>query len=184
MKRLFDILASALLLLALSPVLLVVAFLVAAQDGSPVLFRQQRCGLGGQPFKILKFRTMVKNAEEIGGYSTAPGDPRITKLGAFLRRTSLDELPQLLNVLVGDMSLVGPRPDTMAQEKDYTPEQWTLRASVRPGLTGPAQATMRSNCTPEERWAMEADYIRNHTFLTDIWILVQTAGQIVTRGSY
>lgn len=184
MKRLFDILVSATLLLALSPVMLAVALMVAGGDGFPVLFRQERCGLGGRPFTILKFRTMVKNAEKIGGYSTAPGDPRVTRLGAFLRQSSLDELPQLINVLVGDMSLVGPRPDTMAQEKNYTPEQWALRASVRPGLTGPAQATLRSACTTDERWAMDADYIRSHTFLKDIWILVQTAGQIVKKGSY
>ena len=108
----------------------------------PVLFRQTRLGLHGREFGMFKFRSMVKNAASIGPYFTSDNDPRITRVGRFIRRTSIDELPQILNVLRGDMSLVGPRPDVPAQRALYSDADWAQRCSVRPGITGLAQALL------------------------------------------
>jgi lipopolysaccharide/colanic/teichoic acid biosynthesis glycosyltransferase len=183
MKRLLDLLLAAAALLLLSPVLLAAAAAVALESGRPVLFRQQRVGLHGRRFAMLKFRSMVPDAAARGPYFTTGDDPRITRVGRILRRTSVDELPQLLNVLRGDMSLVGPRPDLPAQEALYAPADWALRCSVRPGLTGLAQATMRSAATPEQRLAADLDYVRRHGVLRDLRILLLTLGRLSGRGS-
>ena len=183
MKRGFDIVLSLLALLALSPVLAAAAVAVAVESGFPVLFRQQRVGLGGRTFAMLKFRSMVKDAAAVGPYFTSGNDPRITRVGRFLRRTSIDELPQLWNVLRGDMSLVGPRPDLPVQEGLYSCADWALRCSVRPGLTGLAQATLRSQATPEQRLAADLDYARRPGLWRDLRIIASTFGRLTGQGS-
>lgn len=146
------------------------------------IFRQKRVGLGGRLFDVLKFRSMVTNADKIGGYSTADGDARITRSGRFIRKTSLDELPQLINVLKGEMSLVGPRPDTPMQEANYSPKEWAKRCSVRPGITGLAQATLRSEATPEERTRLDLDYVDRAGVGFDLQILGMTIRQVLFKG--
>ncbi len=188
-KRLLDLLLSALALLLLSPLLAATAIAVWLEDGRPVLFRQLRVGRGGREFGMYKFRSMVKNAAALGPHFTASGDPRITRVGRFIRRTSLDELPQLFNVLAGDMSLVGPRPDVPAQRADYQPEDWALRCSVRPGITGLAQARLRSEATPAQRLELDLGYARDAArggwrgLALDIQILAWTVGRLTGRGS-
>ena len=183
MKRVLDVALSALALLLLSPLMLVVALAIALESGWPVLFRQRRVGRGEREFGLYKFRSMVKDAAAIGPYHTASDDPRITPIGRFIRRTSLDELPQLLNVLKGEMSLVGPRPDVPAQRALYTPEDWRLRCSVRPGITGLAQALLRSEATPQQRLELDLRYVREHSLVLDFRILAWTAGRLTGRGS-
>ena len=183
MKRILDIVGAGAALVLLSPVLLAAAAAVALESGRPVLFRQQRVGQGGRTFRMLKFRSMVQDAAAIGPYFTSADDPRITRVGRFLRRTSIDELPQLLNVLRGDMSLVGPRPDVPAQQVLYRPEDWALRCSVRPGLTGLAQATMRSQATPEQRLHADLDYALRHGVWRDLQILALTLRRLGGQGS-
>ncbi|MFL6692794.1 MAG: sugar transferase [Ramlibacter sp.] len=183
MKRGFDVVLSLLALLALSPVLAAAAAAVAVESGFPVLFRQQRVGLGGRSFAMLKFRSMVKDAAATGPYFTSDNDPRVTRVGRFLRRSSIDELPQLWNVLRGDMSLVGPRPDLPVQEGLYSPADWALRCSVRPGLTGLAQATLRSQATPEQRLAADLDYARRPGLWLDLRIIARTFGRLTGQGS-
>ena len=179
MKRLFDILVAFVALFVLAIPLLGVALAVRLSDGGPAFYRQRRVGRGCMPFEMLKFRSMVVNADKVGGFATASNDARITSIGRVLRRTSIDELPQLWNVLVGDMSLVGPRPDVPAQESLYDPEDWKMRHSVRPGLTGLAQATTRSMGTFEQRTAMDLQYVRQANLWLDLRILVMTVRQIV-----
>jgi lipopolysaccharide/colanic/teichoic acid biosynthesis glycosyltransferase len=147
-----------------------------------VFFRQVRVGRGGRDFGLFKFRSMVRDAAAIGPYSTAAGDPRITRVGRFLRRTSIDELPQLLNVLLGDMSLVGPRPDVPAQRSLYSAPDWQLRCSVRPGITGLAQAELRSEATPQQRLDLDLRYAREHGLLMDLCIVARTFGRLAGRG--
>lgn len=172
MKRLLDIGVALLALLALGPLLLLVALAIAANDGWPVLFRQTRIGRHGREFAMLKFRSMVKNAASIGPYFTQGGsDPRITRVGRILRRTSIDELPQLINVLRGEMSLVGPRPDVPQQRALYSDAQWQQRCSVRPGITGLAQALYRSDCTMEQRLAADLRYAREASVWFDLKIM-------------
>ncbi|MDP2264416.1 MAG: sugar transferase [Hydrogenophaga sp.] len=181
MKRMFDIGISLIALLALAPVLLGTALAVLLDSGSPVLFRQTRVGLNGRPFGMFKFRSMVKNAASIGPYFTAAHDPRITRVGRFIRRTSLDELPQLINVLAGDMSLVGPRPDVPAQKSLYTEADWAQRCSVRPGITGLAQALYRSDSTEAQRLEADLRYTREQSMGLDLkicwWTLKRLRGQ-------
>ncbi len=133
---------------------------------------------------MVKFRSMVANADQIGGYSTAAGDPRITPIGRFVRRTSIDELPQLLNVLKGDMSLVGPRPDVPAQEELHDPADWQERHKVRPGITGMAQALSRGTATVEERLAMDLKYVREQSLWLDLKIIWWTVRQVLGRGGF
>jgi len=163
-KRLFDILASLAVLIALSPVLLLTALAVALESGRPVLFRQVRLGRGGREFGMYKFRSMVKDAAAIGPYHTSANDPRITRVGRFIRRTSIDELPQLFNVLLGDMSVVGPRP-------------------VRPGITGLAQATLRSAATESQRLELDLRYVREQGLWLDLRIIGWTLGRLRGQGS-
>ena len=180
-KRVFDVCVAGLALVLFSPLLIGAALAVWLDSGRPVLFAQERVGRGTRAFRLYKFRSMVVDAARLGSYSTAQNDPRITRVGAVLRRTSIDELPQLFNVLRGDMSLVGPRPDVPAQRANYTDEQWTLRHRVRPGITGLAQARFRSSATPQQRLDADLDYARNPGLLRDLHILWLTVAQVL-RG--
>jgi lipopolysaccharide/colanic/teichoic acid biosynthesis glycosyltransferase len=181
MKRAFDICVAALALAVFAVPMVIIAAAIWAHDGGGALFRQTRVGRGTVPFQMLKFRSMVMNADKLGGYATETGDPRITKIGRFIRRTSLDELPQLLNVLRGDMSIVGPRPDVPAQESLYQPDEWSIRHAVRPGLTGLAQATQRSVATPQDRLRLDLQYVRSASVPLDIKIIFMTIRQVVAR---
>ncbi|MGE0498322.1 MAG: sugar transferase [Ramlibacter sp.] len=183
MKRLLDLTVSFLALLLLAPVLALVALAVLLDDGRPVLFRHPRVGRGGREFGMLKFRSMVVNAASIGPWQTASNDPRITRVGRFLRRSSLDELPQLINVLRGDMSLVGPRPDVPAQRPLYTEAQWLQRCSVRPGITGLAQALYRSDCTQAQRVEADLRYTREAGLWLDLKIMLWTLSRLSGKGS-
>ena len=183
MKRAFDLVLALFALIVLSPVLLLAALAVLLESGPPVLFGQVRVGLGGREFRMYKLRSMMKNAAAIGPYHTAAGDPRITRVGAFLRRTSIDELPQLLNVLAGDMSLVGPRPDVPAQRGLYSERDWAQRCSVRPGITGLAQALLRSEATQEQRLSLDLRYAREHSVWLDLRILGRTVARVSGKGS-
>jgi lipopolysaccharide/colanic/teichoic acid biosynthesis glycosyltransferase len=183
MKRLMDITLSLLALLLLSPLLLLAAMAVALESGLPVVFVQRRVGLGGREFGMYKFRSMVKDAAAIGPYFTDTDDPRITRVGRVLRRTSIDELLQLLNVLKGDMSLVGPRPDVPVQRKLYSYEDWALRCSVRPGFTGLSQAVFRSGGSQELRLGLDLRYVREHSVWLDLRILAMTVKRLSGKGS-
>lgn len=183
MKRGVDVVASALLLVLLGPLLLLAAVCIAWESGFPVLFRQTRQGLHGREFRMFKFRSMVKNAAAIGPYFTADNDPRITRVGRIIRRTSIDELPQLINVLAGDMSLVGPRPDVPAQRCLYTDADWAQRCSVRPGITGLAQALLRSEGSEAQRLALDLRYSREVSVWLDLKILWWTLGRLSGRGA-
>lgn len=178
MKRLFDLLVSLSLMLIFFPIMLIIAIAIKFETAGPVFFRQQRVGYLGKIFTIFKFRSMVNNAEDQGPYYTKEGDNRITKVGQFLRKTSLDELPQIINVVIGDMSLVGPRPNVPIQRSGYTQQQWDQRNSVYPGVTGPAQAIIRSNGTPEERTRLDLLYVDKTSVIFDLWVILLTLKQL------
>jgi lipopolysaccharide/colanic/teichoic acid biosynthesis glycosyltransferase len=180
MKRFLDLSFATVAALVLSPLLLLTAVAIWAETGSPVLFRQQRVGRYGQTFAMYKFRSMVKNAAAIGPYHTANNDARITRVGRFIRKTSIDELPQIINVLKGDMSLVGPRPDVPVQRADYTEAQWAQRCSVRPGITGLAQALYRSAATSEQRLALDLQYVQRLDKADGLGVLWLDIGVIST----
>lgn len=182
MKRLFDISVALVALLLLSPVILLVALLIYLTDKGPVFFKQKRVGLNGKTFDIYKFRSMVTNASSLGGHQTLENDNRITKIGRVIRKTSVDELPQLLNVLLGDMSVVGPRPNVPLQREEYSEQEWDKRNSVQPGITGLAQAKGRSCLTPEQRTKYDLEYVDNVNLINDIKIILLTVKQIVTKG--
>ena len=172
-KRLFDIVCAACGLVVLSPLFLITALAVGLTSPGGILFCQERIGLGGKPFIIYKFRTMRK--ENSGLKITASGDDRITPVGRILRKTKLDELPQLINVIRGDMSLVGPRPPLPREVEQYTPQQMR-RLTVTPGLTCYWQATPRRNELTFDQWlALDLKYIRERGMGTDIRILLDTA---------
>ena len=149
--------------------------------GTP-FFKQTRVGLDGKQFNLFKFRSMKLNADKSGPYYTVDNDPRITKVGSFIRRTSIDELPQLFNVVLGQMSIVGPRPDVPIQEKNYTLEQWKKRLSVKPGITGLAQATVRSDATPEIRLSLDLEYVEKKNIMLDVKIIMMTVKQLYRKG--
>ena len=178
MKRLFDIVLSFLGLVVLSPVMLVVYFLVKKRLGSPVFFKQLRPGLHGEPFEMIKFRTMRDAVGSSG--DPLPDNLRMTKFGSFLRSSSLDELPGLWNVLKGDMSLVGPRPLLMEYLPLYTPEQYR-RHDVRPGITGWAQVNGRNSLSWEDKFKLDTWYVDNRTMLLDIKILFLTVKKVIVR---
>lgn len=182
MKRVFDICVSLFLGVGFAPLVILIAIAIKLDSEGPVLFRQVRVGKAGKSFEIFKFRTMVANAPQMGGYSTQHNDPRITRLGRWLRRTSLDELPQIFNVLLGDMSLVGPRPNVPAQRDEYTAGQWAQRHTVRPGITGLAQATLRSQATWSQRLDLDLRYIEKASFTFDIKVILLTVKQVILRG--
>jgi len=177
-KRMFDFAFSALALIVLSPVLLVVALRVKRNLGSPIFFRQVRPGLHGRPFEMIKFRTM-RDAFDAEG-KPLPDSERITTFGRFLRSSSLDELPELWNVLKGDMSLVGPRPLLMEYLDFYTEEEM-LRHTVRPGITGLAQISGRNSTSWDDRLAIDVRYVRTRTIWLDIKIIFKTIFQVFKR---
>ena len=170
-KRLFDLALTIPALLLLAPVLLVVALLVRLKIGTPVLFRQERPGLGGRPFILFKFRTMTDARDDTG--ALLPDAQRKHPFGQMLRRTSLDELPELLNVLKGEMSLVGPRPLIMRYLPRYTPEQMR-RHDTLPGITGLAQVSGRNNLSWEEKFALDVEYVDRRSLWLDVKILLLT----------
>jgi exopolysaccharide biosynthesis polyprenyl glycosylphosphotransferase len=184
LKRAFDVIVSAGLLTLLSPLFPLIALLIRVDSRGPVFFSQRRAGLGGSPFRMYKFRTMAWDAEERLGEVVSledliepmfklRRDPRVTRLGRLLRRFSLDELPQLFNVLKGDMSLVGPRPEELQLVERYGPEH-RFRLEVKPGMTGPMQVCGRGELTFAERLAVEHDYIEHMTLARDLRILLLT----------
>lgn len=193
-KRTFDITASSLGLLFLSPVILLIAILIKLFSSGPVFYRGLRIGRQGVPFKVFKFRTMVSNAENIGGFSTSDDDPRITGIGRFLRRCKLDELPQLINVLKGEMSFVGPRPEVPHYVNMLTKEERAI-LSVRPGITDWASiwnsdegAILSGNPDPEkaymekirpEKIRLQLKYVRERSFFIDLKIIFQTLREII-----
>ncbi len=178
MKRLFDVIASATALVVLSPLLLVLALLIRCKMGRPIFFGQVRPGCKGSPFTIYKFRTMIDGQDEHG--HLLPDAERLTSFGRFLRATSLDELPELLNVLRGDMSLVGPRPLLMQYLDRYTPEQ-ARRHEVRPGITGWAQVNGRNAITWEEKFKLDVWYVDNWSLWLDVKIICLTIWKILKR---
>jgi lipopolysaccharide/colanic/teichoic acid biosynthesis glycosyltransferase len=196
MKRLLDVVASSLGLLCLSPLIVLIALAVKVTSSGPVLYRGVRVGLYGKPFRILKFRTMVVDAEAKGGASTPDDDPRITGIGGFLRRYKLDELPQLGNVLIGEMSLVGPRPEVQKFVDMYTEEEKII-LTVKPGITDWASlwnsnqgALLAGSLDSDrdyvekirpEKIRLQLKYVRERTFWADLAILVKTVLAIIFR---
>ncbi|KDE46255.1 sugar transferase [Geobacillus sp. CAMR5420] len=178
LKRSFDFVVSLIALIILSPVVLVTAILVRYKLGSPVIFKQQRPGLHGKPFYLYKFRTMTDERDENG--ELLPDHLRLTPFGQFLRKFSLDELPQLFNVLKGDISLVGPRPLLMEYLELYTPEQ-ARRHEVKPGITGWAQVNGRNAISWEEKFKLDVWYVDNRTFWLDIKILFLTVIKVLKK---
>jgi len=181
--RIFDILIAILALVVLSPVLLIAAIAIKSGSKGPIVYRQRRVGLGGGEFELLKLRTMVEGSDPVGvGTVVERDDPRVTAAGRFLRRTSLDEIPNLVNVLRGEMAIVGPRPTIPAQVDDYTPRQ-RRRHEVRPGLTGWAQVQGRAGIPWEQRIELDVEYVERRSLALDLRILARTAGLLVTgRG--
>ena len=183
MKRLFDILTSLVLLTLMSPLLVMVGIAISVESKGPIIFRQDRVGFNGKIFRINKFRSMFFTNNEPGSYYTEKNDPRITRVGRFIRDTSLDELPQLINVLTGDMSIVGPRPDLLIQKTEYAAADWDLRNTVRPGITGLAQISGRSNSTFENRLYHDIKYSKTHNFFLDLKIIVKTIQVVLLRNN-
>lgn len=177
-KRLLDTGLALLALVCVSPLLALLIVLVRIKLGAPILFRQMRPGRHGKPFTIYKFRTMT-DARDANG-QLLPDAERLTKLGRFLRSTSLDELPELLNVLKGDMSLVGPRPLLMQYLERYTPEQ-ARRHAVRPGITGWAQVNGRNALTWEQKFELDVWYVDHVSFLLDVKIIALTVWKTLKR---
>jgi lipopolysaccharide/colanic/teichoic acid biosynthesis glycosyltransferase len=181
-RRMFDILVSTAALALSSPMLLAAIVAIKLESRGPAIYRQRRSGLRGAPFDMLKLRTMVDGAEHIGaGLAVDAGDSRITRVGAFLRRTSLDELPNLVNVLRGEMALIGPRPTVPAQVAQYTPRQ-RERLAVKPGITGWAQVNGRASLPWSERIELDIYYVEHRSLALDARILLRTPA-LVLGGS-
>jgi lipopolysaccharide/colanic/teichoic acid biosynthesis glycosyltransferase len=194
--RAFDTLVALVGLIVLSPLMLVVALAIALGSRGPVFFQQERVGLGGRPFRIIKFRTMRVDAERLGGPLTVGRDPRITPVGAFLRASKLDELPQLINVVRGEMALVGPRPEVPRYVALYSAEQRRV-LEVRPGITDPASIQYRDEsallaaAADPERWyveevmphklAINLAYLRRRTLPSDVGVILATIARLVDR---
>lgn len=179
MKRLLDLLLVCFALFCFAPIILTLFFLVRWKLGSPVIFAQVRPGLDAQPFKMFKFRSMTDQRDAQG--KLLPDIDRLTRLGAFLRASSLDELPGLWNVLKGEMSLVGPRPLLVTYLNRYTPEQ-ARRHEVRPGITGWAQVNGRNAISWEEKFALDVWYVEHQSLWLDIKILWMTVGKVLRRS--
>lgn len=177
-KRVLDFIFSLCLLLVVFPVMLIVALLIRIKLGAPVIFQQVRPGLHGKPFRMVKFRTMLDAVDEDG--NVLPDTDRLTSFGKFLRSTSLDELPELWNVLRGDMSLVGPRPLLMEYLPLYTPEQFR-RHEVRPGVTGWAQINGRNALSWPEKFKLDVWYVDNQSFWLDMKIIFLTVKKVIIR---
>jgi lipopolysaccharide/colanic/teichoic acid biosynthesis glycosyltransferase len=194
-KRLLDITVSAIGLIVLAPFFVVIGILINLDSPGPVFFRGERIGQHGRRFHILKFRSMVPDAPRLGTSITSHDDPRITRIGKFLRKTKLDELPSLVNVLQGEMSLVGPRPESPVWVERYTPQQRAV-LTIKPGITGPAQIKYRNeegllstvNIETEyprimnDKLNMDLRYLEHHTFFTDMHILLDTAAALFRRS--
>ena len=178
LKRGLDVIGSLVLIVALSPVFGIIALAIWISMGSPVLFRQERAGYKGQPFTILKFRTMTDKRDSNG--QLLPNEVRMTRLGRFLRHSSLDELPELLNVLRGDMSMVGPRPLHTRYILRYTPEQ-ARRHDMKPGITGLAQVSGRNMLSWEEKFELDIQYVDHWSFWMDLRIIWMTFWKVATR---
>lgn len=179
LKRTVDVLFALALLVVMLPVLLVAALAIKLDSPGPVLYLQWRSGRNGAPFRILKLRTMVDRADQVGPELTQESDPRITRVGSWLRRWSVDELPQLLNVIAGQMSMVGPRPELVSIVASYEPWQQQV-LHVRPGLTGWAQVNGRDDLSIAEKLHLELDYVTNYNLIRDFVILVRTAGVVIS----
>ena len=177
-KRILDFTLSLIALICLSPILLIVAILVRVKLGSPIIFKQQRPGKDEKIFTLYKFRTMTDEKDEKG--NLLPDSQRLTKFGKFLRSTSLDELPELFNILKGDMSIVGPRPLLVEYLPLYNEEQ-KHRHDVRPGLTGLAQISGRNAITWEEKFEKDIEYVHNISFIWDLKIIINTAVKVFKR---
>lgn len=178
LKRVMDFVLSLLAIIVLSPVLLIVAILVRTKLGSPVLFKQNRPGKDEKIFKLYKFRTMTDEKDENGNW--LPDELRLTKFGKMLRSTSLDELPELFNILKGDMSIIGPRPLLVRYLPRYNAEQ-KRRHEVRPGLSGLAQVNGRNAISWEDKFKYDVEYVDNVTFFGDIKIIMQTVKNVIKR---
>lgn len=180
-KRSLDFLVGVLILVLLWWLMIIVAIIILCTDGRPVLFKQERIGQFGKPFSIYKFRTMVRNAESIGARSTSQNDSRITSIGRFLRKTSLDELPQVFNLIKGDMSLVGYRPGVFENYEDSDFKSGMF--NVKPGITGYAQVNGRSSLSLEDKRAWEMKYVNDISFFTDIKIMFKTVAVVLKRSN-
>lgn len=178
LKRTFDISAAFFGLIVLSPIMIFLAWKIRRKLGSPVLFRQVRPGLNGKPFEMVKFRTMRDATDEEG--RQLPDNQRMTSFGSFLRSSSLDELPELWNVLKGEMSLVGPRPLLMEYLPLYTPEQYR-RHDVRPGITGWAQINGRNSLSWEDKFKLDTWYVDNRTMRLDVKIICLTLKKVIVK---
>jgi len=181
LKRIFDFLIAGVLLVILSPLLLAVAAAIRLGSRGPAIFRQERAGRDGAEFTLCKFRTMRLDADPFGPSPKSGDDPRLTRLGRFLREHSLDEMPQLLNIVRGDMSLVGPRPLYMSQVREWN-ERQKKRLLVKPGLTGLAQISGRGELTLEEKLELDVKYVEQAGFRLDCGILLATAARVFARG--
>jgi sugar transferase EpsL len=189
LKRALDVAGGAALVVGLSPLLGAIAVWIRAESGAPVLFVHPRAGKDGVPFRMLKFRTMVPHAIELGRrlrlsedpFGLVADDPRVTRSGRFLRRTGLDELPQLFNVLRGEMSLVGPRPDLVEQAANYTDRE-RRRLGVRPGITGWSQIHGREDMSWPVRFRYDDWYLDHWSLVLDLRILLRTLGQLFRRA--
>jgi lipopolysaccharide/colanic/teichoic acid biosynthesis glycosyltransferase len=179
-KRALDIVLGTIALVVAAPVILACAIFVKLDSRGPAFYRPLRAGQAERPFRQLKLRTMHLGSDA-AGFRTSEGDRRITRAGAFLRRTSLDELPQVWNVVRGDMSLVGPRPAPAAQLDEYTAVERRLRQRVRPGITGLAQVSGRSGLTLTESLALDIDYATHASAIADLRILLRTVGVVLSR---
>jgi len=193
-KRLFDIVSSAIGLVVATPLFLYVIFLIKKQSPGPIFYKAQRIGKNGKPFTMYKFRTMVVDADKIGGPSTAADDPRLTKIGLFLKKYQLDELPQLINVLKGDMSVVGPRPEVKVYVDMMTEGEKNVILSVRPGITDLASLwnfheaeLLKGSADPEktymeeirpEKLRLQQEYVKKASFALDIKIIFQTIAKL------
>jgi lipopolysaccharide/colanic/teichoic acid biosynthesis glycosyltransferase len=184
-SRALDVLLAALLLVVTSPLLVAALIAIRLESAGSPIYKQRRVGKDGEPFELLKLRTMVTGAEHVGaGMAVNEGDPRITRIGALLRRFSLDELPNLVNVLRGDLALVGPRPTIQAQVDQYT-ERQRRRLEVKPGITGWAQVNGRAALPWNERIELDVWYVDNRSLWLDVKILAMTARMLVTgHGLY
>lgn len=188
-KSIYDFIASLFGITIISPIFLLICCAIKVTDPGPVFFLQERIGKNGKTFKIIKFRTMVLNAEKIGDglVVQTEDDPRITKIGKFLRKTSLDELPQLLNIIKGEMSLIGPRPPvTYHPYNGYEnyPEKAKLRFKMRPGITGLAQVEKRNSATWDERIEIDVKYVEKFSLLLDIKIFLKTFSSMKYTEEY
>jgi len=179
-KRLTDIIISIFVLFITSPILIISALSIKLESNGPVLFIQERTGLSGKNFRMFKFRGMIDNALSFGPELTQIDDPRITKVGKFLRRTSIDEIPNFINVLIGEMSIIGPRPEIVSITSGYSEEQKKV-FQFKPGITGYSQINGRQMLSPEERVRMEIEYYENENILRDILLLFHTVKVVITN---